>query len=125
MVAVEVEAWRVHDTGLVAVPSRFRRLGGRVRHLQGHGVAWPDAVTLVVADGRFRVTGPGGTTVGDWPLAEVGVTHVGHGPPRSFVIEVPESAQLLAAAAGPTTDALISALEGGPSSSGSADGGGA
>jgi hypothetical protein len=110
VVDAEVQAWRVHDTGLVAVPSRFRRLGGLVRHLQGHGDAWPDAVTLTVDEGALRVTGPDGAAVGIWPLAEVRVTPVAAGPPRSFVLEVPDAAQLLAAAAAPATDAVLAAL---------------
>ena len=60
MAGTRVEAWRVHDTGLVAVPSRFRRLGGLVRHLQGQGEPWPDQVALEVVDGELRVTGPDG-----------------------------------------------------------------
>ena len=52
MTGTRVEAWRVHDTGLVAVPSRFRRLGGLVRHLQGQGDRWPDRVVLEVVDER-------------------------------------------------------------------------
>jgi hypothetical protein len=109
VVDAAVQAWRVHDTGLVAVPSRLRRLGGLVRHLQGHGDAWPDAVTLALADGVLHVTSPAGN-VGAWPLAEVGATLVAAGPPVSFVLEVPDATQLLAAAAGPTTDELLAAI---------------
>jgi hypothetical protein len=104
-----VQAWRVHDTGLVAVPSRFRRLGGQVRHLQGHGDAWPDAVTLALREGVVHVSGPAGE-VGRWPQAEVNVTVVSAGPPVSFVLAVPDATQLLAAAAGPATDALLAVL---------------
>jgi hypothetical protein len=110
VVDAEVQAWRVHDTGLVAVPTRFRRLGGRVRHLRGHGDTWPEAVTLTIADGELRVTGPDARAVGTWPLADVGVAFVADGPPRSFVLELPEGAQLLAAATGPATDALLACL---------------
>ena len=105
----QVEAWRVHDTGLVAVPSRFRRLGGLVRHLQGHGEAWPRTVVLAVADGELRVTGDG-SVVGAWSLADVTATRVSEGPPVSFVLDVPGAAHLLAAAAGAATDSLLAAL---------------
>ena len=62
MAGTRVEAWRVHDTGLVAVPSRFRRLGGLVRHLQGQGDRWPDRVSLELVDEQLRVIGPDGPT---------------------------------------------------------------
>lgn len=110
MTEVRVEAWRVHDTGLVAVPSRFRRLGGRVRHLQGHGAAWPARVTLVLADERLVAVGDDGATLGAWPLAEVRAQRVSAGPPVSFVLEPPGAAHLLSAAAGPEVDALLAAL---------------
>lgn len=109
MVEVRVEAWRVHDTGLVAVPSRFRRLGGAVRHLRGSGDPWPDSVTLAVVDRELRVmtaTGP----VGAWPLADVSVGRVSSGPPVSFVVEVPGGAHLLSAAADEATESLLAAL---------------
>lgn len=105
----QVEAWRVHDTGLVAVPSRFRRLGGRVRHLQGQGEPWPDAVTLAVERGELHVTAAGGP-VGAWPLPEVSASRVAAGPPVSFVLEVPGGAHLLAAPADAATEALLRAL---------------
>jgi len=105
-----VEAWRVHDTGLVAVPTRFRRLGGLVRHLQGQGDAWPEAVTLAVACGGLRVTRFTGEAIGTWPVEEVTITKASDGPPVSFVVEVPGGAHLLAAAAGAATDALLAAL---------------
>jgi hypothetical protein len=111
VVDTAVQAWRVHDTGLVAVPSRFRRLGGLVRHLQGHGDPWPDTVTLALVDGALRVTDPGGV-VGTWPQDAVAATIVATGPPVSFVLEVPEATHLLAAPAGPATDALLAALGG-------------
>lgn len=107
---MRVEAWRVHDTGLVAVPSRFRRLGGLVRHLQGQGDRWPDATTLVVCDDELAVTGPNGALVGRWPLSDVAVSLVADGPPVSFVIEVPGAAHLLAAAADVATRDLLAAL---------------
>lgn len=109
MVEAQVEAWRVHDTGLVAVPSRFRRLGGVVRHLQGRGDPWPDSVTLAVVDRELRVTTAAGP-VGTWPLADVGASRVSGGPPVSFVLEVPGGAHLLAAAADATTESLLAAL---------------
>ncbi len=106
---VRVEAWRVHDTGLVAVPSRFRRLGGLVRHLQGHGDAWPDTVTLSVAGDLLQVTASTGV-VGSWSLLDVSVTRLTGGPPVSFVVELPGATHLLAAAAGEATDSLLAAL---------------
>ncbi len=106
MADVRVEAWRVHDTGLVAVPSRFRRLGGLVRHLQGEGTAWPDAVTLWLSSDGLQVTGSTGL-VGSWPASDVRVTRVAAGPPVSFVLEVPGGAHLLAAPADPTTESLL------------------
>jgi len=106
---VRVEAWRVHDTGLVALPSRFRRLHGLVRHLQGHGARWPDTVTLVVVDGRLGVTSAGGP-VGSWPVEAVVVSRVSAGPPVSFVLELPDATHLLAAAATPGTESLLAAL---------------
>jgi hypothetical protein len=109
VVEPRVEAWRVHDTGLVAVPSRFRRLGGLVRHHQGQGDAWPDAVTLTVREGALEVTGPGGP-VGTWPVERVTVAIAAEGPPLSFVLEVAGAAQLLAAPAAPATRALLAAL---------------
>jgi hypothetical protein len=110
VVELRVEAWRVHDTGLVAVPSRFRRLGGLVRHRQGHGPAWPDAVAVTVADGEVRVTDRTGQVVGSWPAGEVSASPVAAGPPVSFVLEVPGATHLLAAAAGEPTRALLAAL---------------
>lgn len=104
-----VEAWRVHDTGLVAVPSRFRRLGGLVRHLQGHGEPWPDHVTLAVVEGSLEVASASGP-VGSWPLAEVSVLRVSAGPPTTFVLELPDAAHLLAAPATPVTQALLARI---------------
>ena len=104
-----VEAWRVHDTGLVAVPSRFRRLGGLVRHHRGSGAAWPREVTLAVEGDALVVTGGGGE-VGRWPLADVRAGRTAAGPPVQFTVEVPGAAHLLAAAAGPDVDALLDAL---------------
>ena len=105
----EVAVWRVHDSGLVAVPSRFRRLGGLVRHLQGHGDAWPDSLTLALVDGELRATGSDGP-VGAWPVAEVTASRVTAGPPVSFVLEVPGSTHLLAAASDAATESFLAAL---------------
>ncbi|MET0901707.1 MAG: hypothetical protein ABWZ52_00570 [Acidimicrobiales bacterium] len=113
MAETRVEAWRVHDTGLVAVPSRFRRLGGLVRHLQGEGEPWPDQVVLEVVTGELRVTGPGGR-VGAWALGEVSAARHGPSPPVHFVLEVPGAAHLLAAPADAATDALLAVLGSGP-----------
>lgn len=104
-----VEAWRVHDTGLVAVPSRFRRLRGAVRHHQGQGTPWPARVVLEVVADRLHVTADGGE-LGFWPLAEVSVQRAGDGPPVTFVVEVPGGAHLLAAPAGDRTEALLAAV---------------
>lgn len=109
MTEPQVRAWRVHDTGLVAVPSRFRRLGGLVRHLQGQGAAWPARVELTVVDGELRAHAAG-DPLGAWPVAEVSATRLGGGPPVSFVLEVPGAAHLLAAASGPAVEALLAAL---------------
>ncbi len=109
MGAGEVEAWRVHDTGLVAVPSRFRRLGGLVRHLQGQGDRWPDRVTLAVTATELRVEA-GGEEVGSWPRSEVSVVRQSDGPPVHFVLEVPGGAHLLAAPADAATEALLADL---------------
>ncbi len=106
---VVVEAWRVHDTGLVAVPTRFRRLGGLVRHLQGRGDAWPATVTLTLTDDELRATS-GTDVIGAWPRAQVAVRRHSSGPPVQLVLDVPGSSQLLAAAAGPPVDALLAAL---------------
>lgn len=104
---MRIEAWRVHDTGLVAAPGPFRRLPGAVRHHQGRGVAWPDQVTLAVIDDELVVDG-----VGTWPLAEVRVRVVNQGPPVSFVVHLPDTDQLLAAAADDRTAAFVAALSG-------------
>ena len=109
MVEGRVEAWRVHDTGLVAVPSRFRRLGGLVRHLQGHGAQWPDSVTLSVTDGELVVTAAD-RPVGTWALDEITVTPMGEGPPVTFVLELPTATHLLAAPATAATAALLARI---------------
>ncbi len=100
----------MHDTGLVAVPSRFRRLGGLVRHLQGHGDRWPDRVTLTVADGALQVTATTGP-LGCWSLSEVTATSVSTGPPTTFILELPDATHLLAAPATPATQALLALLD--------------
>ena len=105
-----VRAWRVHDTGLVAVPGRFRRLGGRVRHHRGAGPAWPERVDLAVEDGGLRVQGVDGAELGAWPVAEVHTRQVTPGPPVQFVLEVDGGAHLLAAPADASTAALLARL---------------
>lgn len=102
---MQIEAWRVHDTGLVASPGPFRRLPGAVRHHQGRGAPWPDRVTLEVTDDSFVVEG-----VGAWPLTEVAVVVVAQGPPVTFVVHLPEADQLLAAPADSATAAFLAAL---------------
>ena len=79
---MRVDAWRVHDTGLVAVPTRFRRLGGLVRHLQGSGEPWPDQVVLeLLADEDL---------LGDCRIMRVGLPDrfVTHGKPALLREEV-------------------------------------
>jgi hypothetical protein len=105
----KVAAWRVHDTGLVAVPTRFRRLGGLVRHLQGQGERWPDRVVLELVDGDLRVSGSDGE-VGTWSAGEVTAERVSDGPPVHFVLEVPGAAHLLAASADADTEAFLASL---------------
>jgi hypothetical protein len=104
---VEIDAWRVHDTGLVAAPGPFRRLSGAVRHHQGRGPAWPDRVRLSLTDDELVVEGVGG-----WARREVSARIVSAGPPVTFVIEIPDGAHLLAAPATETTMALLEALHG-------------
>jgi hypothetical protein len=107
--ATRLDAWRVHDTGLVAVPTRFRRLGGLVRHLQGQGAPWPDRVLLELVGDDLRVTGADGP-VGSWPRDVVSVTRHSSGPPVHFALELPDGSQLLAAPAGEATDAFLASL---------------
>jgi hypothetical protein len=102
---VQIEAWRVHDTGLVAAPGPFRRLPGAVRHHQGRGPAWPAQLTLELTDDDLVVAG-----VGSWPRSDVSVRVVSDGPPVSFVVELPDAAHLLAAPAGEATRAFLAAL---------------
>lgn len=108
---MRLTAWRVQDTGLVAAPGPFRRLpGSAVRHLRGDGPTWPVEVELVVDGDEVRASGPDGAGLGGWPRAEVVARRVAGGPPVQFVLEVPGQRHLLAAAAGPATEALLSAL---------------
>lgn len=105
---MRLACWRVRDSGLAPAPARFRRLGGLTRHHRGEGAPWPDQVELVVTEEGLEVPG-----VGRWPLGEVSAEPVAPGPPVTFVVRVPGSAQLLAAPAGHAVDDLIAAL--GPS----------
>ena len=101
-----VRAWQAHDTGLVAVLPRFRRLAGRVRHLRGTGPAWPAEVELDVVRDELVVT-----DVGRWPVAEVSARLVSNGPPVAFVIDLgSDGSVLLNAPAAPTTTALLETL---------------
>ena len=109
---MRVQAWRVADTGLVAAPGRFRRLPGRVRHHQGAGPLWPSEVVLELVDGELRVWA-GDELVGSWAQADVELRQVTAGPPVQFILELPDQAQLLAAASGPATEALLAALASG------------
>lgn len=104
---VEIEAWRVHDTGLVAAPGPFRRLPGAVRHHQGRGAPWPNRVTLALVDDELVVSG-----VGTWARGDVSARLMSAGPPVTFVIQLPGATHLLAAAATTATMALIDALAG-------------
>jgi hypothetical protein len=101
-----------HDTGLVAVPSRFRRLGGQVRHHQGRGPAWPSEVELELAGGELVVRSDAGE-VGRWRAAGVTASVVALGPPVHLVVDLGDGgAQLLATTAGPELDALLAGLPG-------------
>jgi len=102
---VTVEAWRVRDTGLVAVPGPFRRLAGGLRHQRDRGEGWPERLALSL-DGSALVV-PG---VGRWPRAEVRVRRISGGPPVTFVLETPGGQVLLGAPAGRATDLLLAAL---------------
>ena len=102
---MRIQAWCVHDTGLVAVPGPFRRLTGAVRHHQGRGQSWPAAVTLEVVGAELVVEG-----VGAWALSEVSARIVGQGPPVTFVLHLADGDQLLAAAADATTAALLAEI---------------
>ena len=102
---MRIEAWRVHDTGLVAAPGPFRRLPGAVRHHQGHGDPWPDHVALSLTDDDLVVDG-----VGAWPRSDVSIRVVSQGPPVSFIVQLPDAAHLLAAPADATTQAFLAAL---------------
>lgn len=104
---MRIEAWRVHDSGLVAALGPFRRLSGAVRHHQGRGAVWPDRVTLELIDDELVVE-----DVGRWPVGEVTVRLVGQGPPVSFVVHLPDTDQLLAAPADAATAAFVAALSG-------------
>jgi len=101
----------VHDTGLVAAPGRFRRLPGAVRHHQGQGDPWPVRVVMTLTEDALRVATPDGDTVGSWPRTDVEVQVVGHGPPVSFVVQLPDAAHLLSAAADDATRALLASFE--------------
>jgi hypothetical protein len=106
-----VAAWRVQDTGLVAAPGPFRRLpGSRVRHLRGEGPTWPVQLVLELDDDQLRVSGADGVAVGTWARQDVSVRRVADGPPVQLVLTVDAQPHLLAVAAGPDTEALLTAL---------------
>jgi hypothetical protein len=63
----------------------------------------------VTAD-RVVVLDGAGDEVGTWPRSEVAVRRLSSGPPVSFVVDVPGSSQLLAAAAGPHVEVALTAL---------------
>ncbi|MGH9274506.1 MAG: hypothetical protein ACRDZU_07655 [Acidimicrobiales bacterium] len=102
---MRVDAWRVHDTGLVAAPGPFRRLPGMVRHHQGQGDPWPERVSLTLTDDELVVDG-----VGSWPRRDVSVRMLSQGPPVTFVVQLPAAAHLLAAPADGSTAAFLAAL---------------
>jgi hypothetical protein len=106
---VQIDAWRVHDTGLVAAPGPYRRLPGAVRHHQGRGDAWPDRVRLEVTDDALVVA-----DVGSWPLGVVTVDVLAAGPPVTFVVVLPDAAHLLAAPADDATTAWLARFTVGP-----------
>ena len=105
-----IEAWRVHDSGLVAVADRFRRLPGVVRHHRGEGDPWPDRVRLAVVDGTLVVTTPSGSSVGRWPRADIELRALSQGPPVTFTVRLPGATHLLAAAATEATTRFLAAL---------------
>ena len=107
---MRVDAWRVHDTGLVAAPGPFRRLPGRVRHHQGTGGAWPVRVVLELTDAELVVRAADGDLVGRWRRADVTIRPMSPGPPATFVVDVLGESHLLAAAADAATAALTTAL---------------
>ena len=99
----------------MAAPGPFRRLpGSAVRHLRGPGPVWPVQVLLELGDDELRALDAqdAGAVVGAWPRAEARARRVATGPPVQFVLELPGQSQLLAAAAGADTDALLTALVG-------------
>ena len=106
---MRVEAWRVHDTGLVAAPGPFRRLPGVVRHHQGQGAPWPARVVLEVVDGELRASSADGP-LGTWRLTAVSARLASAGPPVSFVLQLPDAVHLLAAPADTCTTSLLAAL---------------
>jgi hypothetical protein len=109
VVEVRVEAWRVHDSGLVVAPGRFRRLPGAVRHHQGQGAAWPDTVTLALTNDELVVLAEE-AEVERAPRPEVTARAEAAGPPTTFVLTMPSGPQLLAAAPGAGLTALLQAL---------------
>ena len=109
---MQLEVWRVQDTGLAPAPGRFRRLRGGVRHHRGDGDEWPGELALTLDAGDLLVTGPDGEPIGVWPERDVRTTKVSDGPPVSFILEVPGSRQLLAAATGVETAMFLAALSG-------------
>lgn len=102
---VTVGAWRVRDTGLVAVPGPFRRLPGGLRHQRDRGEGWPERLDLVLDGSTLAVAG-----VGRWPRDEVQARSLSDGPPVTFVLDTPGGQVLLAAPAGAATDRLLAEL---------------
>lgn len=107
---MRIEAWQVHDTGLVAAPGSFRRLAGAVRHHRGQGEPWPERVIMELVDDRLVVTTEHATVIGEWPVGDVTLRRVTAGPPVTFVVQLPGEARLVAAAAGPDIDAMLAAM---------------
>lgn len=110
MHVADVVAWVVRDSGLVTAPDPYRRLPGLVRHHAGRGEPWPNDVVLTVRDGQFHVTDTAGEAFGRWDVADVTARLVSIGPPVTFVVQVPGGTQLLGAASGSGTEALLAAL---------------
>ena len=105
-----MEAWRVHDTGLIAAPGPFRRLPGRVRHHRGDEDLLPDRVVIELAGDELVVSAADGAQIGRWPRVDVAARTLASGPPLTFVLDLPGGSHLLAAPADDDSVALLAAL---------------
>ena len=109
---VRLEAWHVHDSGLLVAPGRFRRLPGAVRHHGNDAQQWPATVVIELSAGGLRVQGTDGATLGEWSADQCSARVVAAGPPATFVLDVPGGDHLLATGASDGLDLLV-ALVGG------------